>query len=176
MTQTIIKSLRSWHKANQTNFPEITNDDKLALSIIFYFRSQQNVFCSKHRVSHCTGPDHHYTLLVRSLPHSTSRFILIFLPPTLDLGLDNIVDPPQKIEETLFLLLGLQSSVPWPHFQWALLPCSDGRSRPAPSSLLSQPLQKLNAHERSYPKDLPSLKRQHGVSRKALLADSRTEC
>lgn len=173
MTQTVIKSVRSWRKANQINFPGITNDDKLALNILFYFRSQQKVFCSKHLVSHCTRPDHRYTLLVRSRPHSTSRFVLIFLPQTLNLDLDNMVDPPQKIEEALFLLLGLQSSVPWPHFQWALLPCSDGRSRP---SLLSQPLQRLNAHERSFPKDLPSLKRQHGVSRKALLADSRTEC
>lgn len=176
MTQTIVKSVQSWHKANQINFPGIANDDKLVLNILFYFRSQQNVFCSKHLVSHCTRPDDHHTLLVRSLPHSISRFVLIFLQQTLDLGLDNIVDPPQKIEEALFLLLGLQSSVPGPHFPWALLPCSDGRSHPAQVSLPSQALQRLNTQERSFPTDLPSLKRQHGVFRKALLADSRAEC
>lgn len=129
-----------------------------------------NKMCSALNILFPTGPDQTITTL------STSRFLLVFLPQTLDLGLDNMVDPPQKLEEALFLLLGLQSSAPWPHFHWALLPCSDGRSRPTPVSLASQPLQRLNTHERSFPKDLPSLIRQYGVSRKALLANSRAEC
>lgn len=83
-----------------------------------------NKMCSALNILFPTGPDQTITTL------STSRFLLVFLPQTLDLGLDNMVDPPQNLEEALFLLLGLQSSAPWPHFHWALLPCSDGRSRP----------------------------------------------